>query len=67
MPMPNKSKKMSKAVLLAAMLIVVGLVVVSCGGAGQASDFSATTVEGDEFSLSEKRGEVVALYFMAGY
>lgn len=37
------------------------------GGGGAVSDFGASTVEGEEFSLSEKRGEVVALYFMAGY
>ncbi len=30
-------------------------------------DFSVTTLEGERFDLSEKRGEVVALYFMAGY
>jgi cytochrome oxidase Cu insertion factor (SCO1/SenC/PrrC family) len=30
-------------------------------------DFSVTTLEGEEFDLSEKRGEVVALFFMAGY
>ena len=35
----------------------------SAGG----KDFSVTTVEGKEFDLSEKRGEVVALFFMAGY
>ena len=35
----------------------------SAGG----KDFSVTTLEGKEFDLSEKRGEVVALYFMAGY
>ncbi len=32
-----------------------------------ASDFTATTLQGDEFNLAEKRGEVVALFFMAGY
>ena len=30
-------------------------------------DFSVTTLEGERFDLSEKRGEVVALYFMAGW
>ena len=35
----------------------------SAGG----KDFSVTTLEGKEFDLSEKRGEVVALYFMAGW
>ena len=61
---------------------VVILSLVACGGVGQQSgndaqgagssgegseDFSVTTVEGKEFDLSEKRGEVVALYFMAGW
>jgi cytochrome oxidase Cu insertion factor (SCO1/SenC/PrrC family) len=43
-------------------------------GAEQASssgegseDFSVTTLEGERFDLSESRGEVVALYFMAGW
>jgi hypothetical protein len=59
---------MKRTVFLAAMLVVVMLSAVSCGGlGGGASDFSATTVGGEEFSLSEERGEVVALYFMAGY
>ena len=35
----------------------------SAGG----KDFSVTTLEGKEFDLSEKRAEVVALFFMAGY
>ena len=35
----------------------------SAGG----KDFSVTTLEGKEFDLSEKRGEVVALFFMAGW
>ena len=35
----------------------------SAGG----KDFSVTTLEGERFDLSEKRGEVVALFFMAGY
>ncbi len=30
-------------------------------------DFSVTTLEGERFDLSEKRGEVVALFFMAGW
>lgn len=59
---------MRSTVYLAATLVLVALLAVSCGGSGgAASDFSATTVEGEEFGLSEKRGEVVALYFMAGY
>ena len=57
------------------------LSLVACGGVGQQSgndaqgagsstggkDFSVTTVEGERFDLSKKRGEVVALYFMAGW
>jgi ABC-type glycerol-3-phosphate transport system substrate-binding protein len=62
----SKSKSTSKATALAALLAAV-LSITACGGTGQASDFSATTLEGDEFNLAEKRGEVVALYFMAGY
>ncbi len=57
---------MSGAIKLAAVVITV-LSVTACGGPGQASDFNATTLEGEEFSLAEKRGEVVALYFMAAY
>ncbi len=57
---------MRKATALAALLAAV-LSVTACGGAGETSDFSATTLEGEEFNLAEKRGEVVALYFMAGY
>jgi cytochrome oxidase Cu insertion factor (SCO1/SenC/PrrC family) len=30
-------------------------------------DFSVTTLEGERFDLSGGRGEVVALYFMAGW
>jgi peroxiredoxin len=33
----------------------------------EAANFTATTLAGEEFDLSEKRGEVVALYFMAGW
>lgn len=33
----------------------------------EAPDFSLTTLEGDEFNLAEKRGEVVALFFTAGW
>ncbi len=63
---------MSRALMLTAVL-VVALSITACGGSGagsgaeEAADFSATTVEGDEFRLADKRGEVVALYFMAGY
>jgi len=54
-------------VLLAAVSLAM-LLIMACSGASTApSDFSATTLEGEEFSLAEKRGEVVALYFMAGY
>ena len=38
----------------------------SSSGEGS-KDFSVTTLEGERFDLSEKRGEVVALFFMAGY
>jgi hypothetical protein len=61
-----------RAVLLAAMLTVM-LSIPACGGSGgssigeKAADFSVTTIEGDEFNLAAKRGEVVALYFMAAY
>ena len=34
---------------------------------GEGEDFSVATLGGKEFDLSEKRGEVVALYFMAGW
>lgn len=62
---------MSRTIGLIAVLIAT-LSIAACGGAsagssGDAANFSATTLEGDEFSLSDKRGEVVALYFMAGY
>lgn len=61
------------AVVLMAVFLVVG-----CGGSGaqgssespdgeEAADFAATTLQGDEFNLTDKRGEVVALFFMAGY
>ena len=58
---------MSNAIKLAAVLAMI-LSTVTCGGTGaQSSDFSVTTLEEDEFNLAEKRGEVVALYFMAAY
>lgn len=61
---------MSRALALAATLVVI-LSITACGGAGaggeEAAEFSVTTLEGDEFSLADKRGEVVALYFMAAY
>lgn len=38
----------------------------SSSGEGS-KDFSVTTLEGERFDLSEKRGEVVALFFMAGW
>jgi hypothetical protein len=64
------------------VLSVVVLSLVACGGGGQqlgtdaqragssgegSEDFSVTTLEGEEFVLSDTRGEVVALYFMAGW
>lgn len=33
----------------------------------KATNFTTTTLGGEEFELSDKRGEVVALYFMAGW
>ena len=57
---------MSKIAKLAAVLALI-LPVVGCGGSEQASNFSATTLDGNEFDLADKRGQVVALYFMAGY
>lgn len=71
---------MIKPGILVAMLPAV-LLVAACGGSGsqqsdtsssnssgeEAIDFSATTLDGAEFNLSDKRGEVVALFFMAGW
>ncbi len=63
---------MSRAIMLV-MLMVVVLSIAACGGTGtgsvgeEAADFSVTTLEGDEFNLADKRGEVVALFFMAGW
>lgn len=69
----SRSKGMGKVATLAAMLLTAMLSVAACGASGsgsggeEAADFSATTLEGEEFGLAEKRGEVVALYFMAAY
>ena len=66
---------MSRTIILAALLIAT-LWVTACGGSGaqeessggeQAADFSVTTLDGEGFSLADKRGEVLALYFMAAY
>jgi hypothetical protein len=62
----SKSKSTSKTTALAALLAAV-LSITACGGTGQTSDFSATTLEGEEFGLAQKWGEVVAFYFMAAY
>ena len=63
----RRNEKAIRTVLLAAVSLAM-LSITACSGASTApSDFSATTLEGEEFSLAEKRGEVVALYFMAGY
>ena len=63
----RRNEKVIRTVLLAAVSLAM-LLIMACSGASTApSDFSATTLEGEEFSLAEKRGEVVALYFMAGY
>ena len=69
----GKNKGMVRVATLTAMLLTVLLSTAACGGADagsggeEAVDFSATTLEGEEFGLEEKRGEVVALYFMAAY
>jgi len=52
--------------LFAAVMLIAVLSIAACGGS-QISTFNATTLEGDEFRLTDKRDEVVALYFMAGY
>ena len=53
--------------LLAAVSLAM-FSIAACGGSGaQPSGFSATTLDGEEFGLEQKRGEVVALYFMAAY
>lgn len=63
---------MGKFITLA-MMLMAALSIAGCGGSGagsvgeEAADFSVTTLDGEEFSLAEKRGEVVALYFMAGW
>ncbi len=58
---------MSKVIKPIAVLLLT-LSLAACGGYGvPQSDFSVTSLEGEEFKLAEKRGEVVALYFMAGY
>ena len=58
---------MTKAVMLMAVLVAV-LSAAACGGSGtQPSDSGLETLQGEEFRLADKRGEVVALYFMAGY
>ncbi len=63
----RRNEKAIKAVLLAAVSLAM-LSITACGGSSvQPSDFSATTLEGEEFGLAQKRGEVVALYFMAAY
>ena len=63
----RRNEKAIRTVLLAAVSLAM-LLIMACSGASTApSDFSATTLEGEEFSLAETRGEVVALYFMAGY
>ncbi len=65
---------MVRSTTLAAMLLLAAMLsAAACGGSGEgsgggeAADFSVTTLEGEEFELEEKRGEVVALYFMAAY
>ena len=62
-----------------AALLIAALSITACGGSGaregasagsggeEAADFGVTTLDGEKFSLAEKRGEAVALYFMAAY
>ncbi len=62
-----------------AALLIAALSITACGGSGaqegasassggeEAADFSVTTLDGEEFRLADKRGEIVALYFMAAY
>ena len=63
--------------MLAALLIAT-LSITACGGSGtqgssassdgeEAADFNVATLDGEGFGLADKRGEVVALYFMAAY
>ena len=63
----RRNEKVIKAVLLAAVSLAM-LSITACSGVGTPpSNFSATTLEGEEFNLAEKRSEIVALYFMAAY
>lgn len=39
----------------------------SSSGGERAATFAITTLDGERFELSDKRGEVVAFYFMAGW
>ncbi len=63
---------LGRTMMLAALLMAT-FSIAACSGSGagtvgeEAADFGVTTLEGDEFRLAEKRGEVVALYFMAAY
>ncbi len=59
-----------------AVLSVAALSLEACGengadteraGSSAGGDFSVTTLEGERFDLSGGTGEVVALYFMAGW
>lgn len=61
---------MRRGMLLTATIAISMLSLGACGGPGAGGDepeFGVTTLEGDEFRLADKRGEVVALYFMAAY
>ncbi len=61
---------MKRGILLAAMLASSMLFLGACGSSGareEGPEFSVTTLDGDEFRLADKRGEVVALYFTAAY
>jgi cytochrome c-type biogenesis protein len=66
-----KSRKPNKSMILGA--IILGMVLISVGaiasvmpsGSEAVADFEMTDVDGNEFSLSDHRGKVVILEFMA--
>lgn len=65
-----------------AVVVLAALLASACGGSGDsagsttqgggtqeaaAENFTVTTLDGEEFELADRRGDVVALYFMAGW
>jgi peroxiredoxin len=65
-----------------AVVVLAALLVSACGGSGDsagstaqsggtqeavANNFSITTLDGEQFELADRRGDVVALFFMAGW